>query len=400
MAVKNTAARRPKGGGSIFQRADGRWIGRTTYTDPKTGLTRRAQVSGETKKAVNDELKKLRDRIEAGKPIRDGAQPFGEYAVAWIDLTLKVSDRKPSTKALYAGLTRRHIVPSNLGKTPVGRLRARHVEQFVQDMRGRGLSESTVRQVYTVARAIAEAAVRDSAMSANPFSQVRRPKVTRREAEFLTAAEVDKLLEAAKGSRYALLFEFLVCTALRRGEALALRWLDVNMTAQPKERPRVPAESARIKGTLARVDGKLVVGPPKTESSVRTIPLSPDALDVLRRLRARQAADKLALGSKWVDSGFVFTTEFGEPCDPRNALRALVAAGERAGLPRIGLHTLRHSAATMMLNNGAALAVVSRLLGHSSIQVTVDIYGHEDEASARQALAVIGKARAASRSIG
>lgn len=373
MTAKNT--RRPKGDGTLFEK-DGRWIGRFTYDDPQTGLRKTSQVSGHNKKAASAELKKLREKVAAGQPTRDGTQLFGQYAESWIDLTLDISDRKPSTKALYAGLTRSHIIPAVIGKTPCAKLQPATVERFVKDLRARGLSESTVRQVYTVARAIGDSAVRDGQLTTNPFVQVKRPKVTKKEAEFLSAAEVDQLLAVAETSRYGLLFEFLMSTGLRRGEALALRWLDVNVTDKPKEKPRVPAQSALIKGTLSRIDGELVVGAPKTQTSVRTIPLSDDALDVLRRLKVRQAEDKLAAGTKWAESGFVFTTELGDPCDPRNALRALTVAAEKAGLPRVGLHTLRHSAATIMLNNGVPIAVVSKLLGHSSIQVTVDIYGH------------------------
>lgn len=394
MTAKNT--RRPKGEGTLFEK-DGRWLGRLTYDDPSTGLRRRAQVSGPTKKAAATELRKLRDKVEAGQPVRDGSQPFGQYAETWIETTLDVSDRKPSTKALYASLTRSHIIPSVAGKTACAKLRPTTVERLVKELRARGLSESTVRQVYTVARGIADAAVRDGELTTNPFGQVKRPKVTKKEAEFLSAGEVDRLLAAAEGSRYGLLFDFIMATALRRGEALALRWIDVNATESPKEKPRIPAQSALVRGTLSRLDGSLVVGSPKTDTSARTIWLAPDALDVLRRLRGRQARDKLAAGSKWVESGFVFTTEFGEPCDPRNALRALTTAAAKAGLPRVGVHTLRHSAATIMLNNGVPIAVVSKLLGHSSIQVTVDIYGHEDEGATRDAFAKLSEARASAR---
>lgn len=396
MTAKN-ASRRPKGDGTIFEK-NGRYIARVTYRD-SDGITKRAQASGSTKQAAAAELKKLRDRIAAGKPLHDGVQPFGDFASDWITGSLSVSDRKPSTKALYSTLARKHIIRSTLGKTPCGKLRPGTVEKFIQELRARGLAESTVRQIYTVARAIADAAVRDGQMATNPFGQVKRPKVQKKEAEFLTADEVDRLLEAAAGSRYGLLFDFLSATALRRGEALALRWGDVNVAETPKEKPRIPAQSARIRGTLARIDGELVVGEPKTATSTRTIPLSDEALDVLRLIARRQKVDRLAAGTKWVDTGFVFTTEFGEPCDPRNALRALTRAAEKAGLPRVGLHTLRHSAATIMLNNGVPLAVVSKLLGHASIQVTVDIYGHEDEDATRQAFAALSAARQRARAI-
>lgn len=380
MTAKN--ARRPKGEGSIFQRADGKWIGRLTYDDPATGLRKRTQVSADTKKGAATALKAVRDRVDGHKPIRDDKGEFGTFAENWISTTLEVSDRKASTKTLYAGLTRTHVVTSDLGRTPMNKVRATTVERFISHLRKKGLSESTVRQVYTVARGIADAAVRDRHMTENPFGQIKRPKVTKVEAAHLEAEQVDLLIEKAGDSRYALVFEFLVNTGMRRGEALALRWSDVDL----------PDRTARVRATLVRQDGELIRTEPKSTAAKRTIPLSASALDVLKRAKTRTAAERLRAGSKWSDSGYVFVTEFGEPSDPRNALRALQVAAERAELPGVGLHTLRHTAASLMLANGVPISTVSRIMGHASIQVTVDIYGHVSPDVARDAFDVLDAA--------
>lgn len=246
-----------------------------------------------------------------------------------------------------------------------------------------------MRQVYTIARAIGDAAVRDGQLSRNPFAAVKRPNVTAKEATYLSPAQVGALLEAAQGSRYRPLFVLLVNTGLRRGEALALRWSDVDLTNGV----------ARVRGTLARVGADLVVTAPKSAKSARTIPLGPAAVDELRALKVRQAAERLKAGSAWTDSGYVFTTELGEPCDPRNALRALTVAAKAANLDAIGLHTLRHSAASVMLTNGVPLKlkVVSELLGHSGIAITADVYGHVSPEVSRSAIDVLGAALSASR---
>lgn len=94
----------------------------------------------------------------------------------------------------------------------------------------------------------------------------------------------------------------------------------------------------------------------------------------------------------WQQTGYVFTTEFGTPCEPRNALRALKDAGKEAGLPNIGLHTLRHSAAAVMLTSGVPLNVVSEVLGHASIGITGDIHGHVAPDVSRDALARLSEA--------
>ncbi|MCW2764232.1 MAG: Phage integrase [Nocardioides sp.] len=132
----------------------------------------------------------------------------------------------------------------------------------------------------------------------------------------------------------------------------------------------------KIRGTLTREDGELVTTSTKTAKSRREVPITGRTAEILHQLRARQVAERDRAGSQWNETGYVFTTSFGEPCDPRNALRALKVAADQAGLPCIGLHTLRHSAASTMLANGVPLKVVSEIRGHSSISITGDIYGH------------------------
>ena len=190
------------------------------------------------------------------------------------------------------------------------------------------------------------------------------------------------LLRAAEGSRYAPLSALLVHTGLRRGEALALQWSDVDLAKG----------ILRVRDTLSRIDGELTVTEPKTARPKRFAPISEPAERMLRRVHAAQAEERRLVGSEWRQTGFVFTTEFGEPCDPRNAFRALRAAATKAGLPHAGLHTLRHSAASVMLTRGVPLKVVSDILGHSSSAITPDIYRHGAPDVARQAMDTLGDA--------
>ena len=207
----------------------------------------------------------------------------------------------------------------------------------------------------------------------------KRPTVAHNEAAYLTAPQVKALFDSAGESRYRPVFEMLVNTGMRRGEALALKWTDVDEKAS----------LLRIRGTLSRQGGELVVSAVKTEKSKRWAHMTPAVIALLRKVKAEQRAERLRAGSKWHNTGYVFTTETGEPCDPRNALRALQTAAKRAGLTDVGLHTLRHSAASLMIANGTPLKVVSEILGHSSVAITGDVYGHvapEVSADAMQAL--------------
>lgn len=130
---------------------------------------------------------------------------------------------------------------------------------------------------------------------------------------------------------------------------------------------------------------------PKTAKSKRVLPLSPPAERLLRDVQDLQATERKLAGSAWHETGYVFTTETGEPCDPRNALRAFKSAAARAGIPGAGLHTLRHSAASVMLANGVPLKVVSEILGHSSIAITGDVYGHVSPDVSRDAVRTLGE---------
>jgi integrase len=375
-AVSTTKRRGNSEGSNPMQRADGRWQILIRHTD-EDGVSRRYTVNGITAKDARDRAGAIKKRLLANLPARDRKVTLGEFAGEWIESTLEASDRKATTKAMYAAITRKHIVGAKIGAKPLDKLRPSHIDAWKVELQGRGLSASTIRTAYTILRALLDSAVRDRALAQNPVHAVRRPKVTAMEAAYLKPEQVRSLLTAAEGSRYAPLFALLVHTGLRRGEALALHWSDVDLDAK----------LLRVHGTLARVDGELIVTETKTPKSRRAVPLSPTAERLLRDIRTRQAAERLRAGSMWQRTPYIFTTELGEPCDPRNALRALKVAANRAGLPStVGLHTLRHSAASVMLTAGVPLKVVSEVFGHASIAITGDVYGHVSPDVSREAL--------------
>lgn len=392
--VRATARRSANGEGSRpSQRADGRWQVHVRYTDAD-GAPKRTTVYGKTQKEVTAKRRELVKRLADGKPATDAKLILATYVETWIAGPLAASDRKPNTRAMYATVARKHIAGRALGRAALDKVKPSTVESWVVELRQAGLSQSTVRSVYTVLRAILDSAVRDGLLATNPAAVVKRPKVDHHEAAFLTPGQVRALLAAAEGSRYAPLFQLLVNTGLRRGEALALTWRDVDLEEG----------LLRVRGTLARVDGLLAVTPPKTAKSRRAVPLSPSVVELLKAQRQRQRLERAVAGSQWAGSEYVFTTELGEPCDPRNALRALKAAAAkhnravvkegRTGdrLPDVGLHSLRHSAASVMLTNGVPLMVVGDILGHASVAITGDIYGHVAPDVSREAMAKLGAA--------
>ncbi len=354
-------------------------------TDPLSGLRKRVQVSGTTKAEVSARLREMSDRMDSGRSARDHQITFSEFAALWLESSLPASDRRPSTQWLYDNLTRGHILGSDLARISLRDLRPSTVERFVMQLRGKGLASSSVRQIYTIGRAIGDAAVRDGLLWQNPFAAVRRPRIEPREAAFLTPEQVRQLLEAAEESRYHPFLAFLVHTGLRRGEALALMWRDIDLDAR----------TLRVRATLTRVRGELTLSEPKTARSRRTVPLSEPAVAILQRVRERTALEQRQALGLWVETGFVFVTDVGEPIDPRNALRALEVARRKTKLKEANLHTLRHSAASVMLTNGVPIPVVSQILGHSGIAITVDVYGHVSPEVSHEALNVLAEALSA-----
>lgn len=382
------ATKRANGEGAVSQRADGLWEARFSYEDAETGKVKRLSSYGKTQKEARDKMREKRDRVAAGQPAKDAKVLLGDFVTTWLATTLRASDRKESTKATYGFLARGHLAEGAIGLVSLDRLKATDVEALILNMRDAGLSSSTIRQTFTVLRAVLDAAVRDGLVARNVAALVKRPGVTRTEARALTSAEIGQLFAELEGSRYDSVMRLLVRTGLRRGEGLALRWQDVDLFENV----------LRVRGTLALgADGSLGITEPKTNSSRRSVKMAGGLVELLRARKVEQEAEKLHakdLPGEWNALGLVFTTERGTPLDPRNALRALSTAGARAGLGVVGVHTLRHTAASLMLAAKVPLKEVSVMLGHSSIAITGDIYGHVTPEGQQTAADVLAEALA------
>jgi integrase len=369
-------AKRAIGEGSVRQPPNGLWEARLSYIDPASGRRRSASFYADTAEAVRDKLDEARDRIKAEVPVQDSSQRLSEWVEHWSATTLEASPRKPVTKRQYRSLARKHLCPAPFGATPLDKLRKSHIDGLLVRLRGNGLSDSTVRLVYTILRAILNDAQLDGLIAGNPANRVPRPRVARREARYLDADQVAAILSCVEGSRHHPVLVLIAATGLRRGEALALRWEHINFTDR----------SLRVAGTLSRVGEQLVITEPKTARSRRTVPLSPAVVSMLRSHKAAQAAERLHAGSEWTDSGLVFTDEAGGPVEPGAVLASIMAAAKKAGITDVGVHTLRHSAAVAWLEAGVHIKAVADLLGHSSISITGDIYGHTSDATTRAAV--------------
>lgn len=374
-------AKRANGEGNVRQRADGRWEASVSYVDAVTDKRRRTYVYGKTAAEARRELKKVRDRIEGGKPAKDAPDTVASWLARWRESSLAASDRKATTKSLYSSLSRKHLETGPIGSKRMDKLKPSDIEALVVELRGKKLADSTVRQVYTVLRQALDVAVRDGLLASNPAAKVKRPGVARTEARYLPAADVARLLEAAKSLRYYVAVVVMAATGLRRGEVVGLLWSDLDLNKG----------ELMVRHTLSRVDGALVLTEPKTDRSRRRVPLHAGVVTALKGWRKQQVAERLAAGDQWTDTGVVFATEFGTMVDPRNVLRTVELAAAKAGIEDVGAHTMRHSAAVAWLESGVHIKAAADLLGHSSISITGDLYGHTSDDTARAAVDGLGE---------
>jgi integrase len=370
----STSKRRSDGAGSVYQRADGRWVAQVRIHDEHTGQSRKVRRYASNRDAARELLKDL--KVAQPQPAARGDMTVVEYLSHWAATSLPVSGRSPATVDNYRNMVRSPLTPT-LGAVRLSRFTAAEAERWLARLDaftkkdGRPLSASTKRTSYATLAAAMDVAVRDDLLPANPVRKVRRPSPTRQAVPVLSAEEVETLLDVSQGARVGGLVTFVAFTGVRLGEALSLRWTDVDLE----------------RGTALLQRGSLERQSTKT-GTIRSVPLVPEVVTALRAERAWQAEHRLILGKGWADTGLVFTTALGTPVDPHNARRDLRALLKKAGLPTDrAWHTLRHSLATRLLNRGTPMPVVSAILGHSSIRTTVDVYGHHEPAVSADALA-------------
>jgi integrase len=234
-----------------------------------------------------------------------------------------------------------------------------------------------------VLKSALEHAVREEEIPRNVARNVRMGTPRPRRFEPLTVEEARDLLTAVNGHRLQALFELALRTGLRKGELLGLRWEDLDLTGG----------TASIRRTLQRTNSNgLTALPTKTQSSERRIALPTECLRSLRDHRDRQAQEREAAGEGWTDSGYVFTRADGQPIEGATLTRHFNTLLRRSTLRRIRFHDLRHTAATLLLEQGVELVVIKELLGHAHIGVTATVYAHVRLRLQRDAIDLLGHA--------
>lgn len=366
-------SKRANGEGSIYQRTDGRWVA-SVYLQTSTRTWERSYLYGKTRGEVEQKLAQLREKIESGVPIAPTKLTLGTYLSEWVEHVAARRVRR-STLYNYRLYIQRHLIPG-LGAKRLDKLTARDVRLFLDRLRDSGVGARTAQYTHATLRAALEDAVRDELIARNVARLVRVARPQARERQPLTAAQARTFLKSAQGDRHYALFVVLIVLGMRRSEALGLRWDDIDLHTA----------ALQIRHTLHRQDNSLVLLPPKTQRSRRTIPLPAFVADALAEHHCRQEKEKAASTRDWHETGHVFTTGIGTPIDPRNCSRMFAAQCRRAGVPVVPLHALRHTCVSLLLLMGAPPRVVMEIVGHSALEMTMNVYGHVDLDSRRDAL--------------
>ncbi len=395
---------RANGDGTVYQRKDGRWEA-VGYVLAPGNTRKRIRVYGTTRKEA---LAKLTEKIvvsNRGVPVPSAQGSVGSYLTYWLE-AVAVHQLRENTHTRYTACVNQYLIPG-LGKKKLAKLTAKDVRTWLNQLRttcqccargidanraqarccaagaccSRQLSPLTLAYIHSVLKSALEHAVREEEITRNVARNVRTGTPRPRRFEPLTADEARKFLDAARDDRLFTLYELALRTGLRKGELLGLQWEDLDLHNG----------TANIRRTLQRTQtGGLTALPTKTRASERRIALPSECIHSFKEHREVQEGEQEAAAEGWRDNGLVFSTPAGGPIDPANLNRSFRALLDRAGLRRIRFHDLRHSTATLLLEQAVELVVIKELLGHAHIGVTATVYAHVRLRLQRNAIDLLG----------
>ena len=365
--------------GSVFKR-NGRYGIRVDLgPDPRTGVRRQTSRQGfRTKKEAEHALDEALTSLRNGTMVGRTSMTVAEYLDDWLEgerLRLK-----ETTWSSYETAIAR--IKANIGSLRVQNLTPRDVERLYLELAqsggrgGKALATKTVRNTHVVLRKALADAERLGLLGRNPATVARPPIPQRQEQQTWTSEDLRTFFASIADDRLQSLYVLLATTGMRRGEALGLRWRDVDLDAR----------ELHVVQTLTTVRYTPVFSTPKTKRSRRIVYLDVQTVAALRARRRLQREERLRAGDAWDSSlDLVFTDELGRPVHPDRITREFGAKAKAAGLAQIRLHDLRHTYATLALKAGVHPKIVSDRLGHATVGVTLDLYSHVSPALGRDA---------------
>ena len=303
---------------------------------------------------------------DKGMPLDTNKVTVGEWLDRWLSEYV-VPNTRQRTRERYQGAVRKHIIP-HIGHIQLQKLAPMDIQGMEAKLLDMGLSTATVDLVHNVMSGAMKFAVRMEAAWRNPVQAVTPPTIIRKEVEPPDIPGVRRILELANTIEHPFFacFHLIAYTGIRRGEALGLRWQDVDLDAGVLS----------IVQTLVRANDGLLFQPPKTKSGRRVIDLDGTTIEILRAHRGRQMLLQMQVDGGYQESHLVFANPTGGPLNPMAVTRAFQSLALRTGITGVTVHDLRHFHASVMLQQGQSPVLVSKRLGHASVSTTMDIYSH------------------------
>ncbi len=369
MRSKRARARRNEGY-SIYQ-VDGRWKAAVIIGHKPDGTLHRKIFTRKTQREAREAAEALRAQLERGEiPTNRDKMTFRDWYEEWMG-NVEVN-RSPNTTRFYRSLFENHVLPQ-IGGLKLRSITTQHLQQLLNARTKDGRDAEAMRRAL---RACFNAAKKNGVTTHSVAENLQTPRKEKRQVGFLTTQEAKRLMQACEAEWIGPLITFGLGTGMRVSEATGLIWADVDEANR----------HIHIRKQLQRVGGKLERRPLKSHRSKSLIPLNDLALRAITTARAQHEAVGVSEFSE-----FVFLNNEGRPCDPKWLNKHLHRICDKAGVPRIGYHTLRHTAATLMNRAGASAMDIKDLLGHTSLALVSSVYVHPMEESQRIAAAGLDK---------
>ncbi|WP_172196664.1 tyrosine-type recombinase/integrase [Saccharibacillus qingshengii] len=332
---------------------------------PETGKRRQKMKAGfATKKEAEQALAKTLTELGRGSYIEETTESVQDHFLNYLEL--KRPNVRPGTMKTYKWLVNYHIIPK-LGQIPIAKLKPAHLVAMYERLRVEdGLSPQSVNHVHKVLHDALAIAVRHESLHRNVATLVKPPKIPKTKTKVWTNEELSQFLSYAKPYRYYMIILLAAACGLRRGEALALRWIDVDLEAK----------TLTVRQSYTRGEHGHAFHEPKTKAGIRTIAMPEIVVAAMKRQKALQAQDKLAAGPNYTDCGLVSQTKRGLPINPYYFEARWLDMLKKSGMPKIRFHDLRHTHASLLLKQNVHPKIVSERLGHSSVGITLDRYSH------------------------
>lgn len=369
--------KKSNGEGSINKYKNG-WRATLTLGRDDTGKLIRKQFYGKTKTETLDKMNDFKVKNAMGLVTVNDKLTLQEWTNIWLT-EYKINDSRPATLERYHGIYNNYIKNSQIGVVKLKDIKSANLQSYYNSLtKNKGKSANVVKTLHKVLKAALNQAMKEQFIILNPCNYVILPKIEEKEEVETFSLEEQKLFITylqKENHRLCTLFKLDLGTGLRLGEVIALKWSDIDFNSNNIKISRTFKRVAKL-GVVDGAKTEIIEQPPKTKAGARTIPIPSSLVNDLKTHRKRQLQEKLRAGDAYKDTDLVFPNELGYPLDSRNLGRSFKRVLARINIPCKKFHSLRHTFATRLFEKGVPLKTVQKLLGHSKLEITANIYTH------------------------